>query len=53
MLWSGICFKCLGMQSVVNKSTYSSDATYKCCTKRTISNSECERVSDIMMVVVN
>jgi hypothetical protein len=27
--------------------------TYKCCTSGTVSKSECERVSDIMMVVVN
>jgi hypothetical protein len=27
--------------------------TYKCCTNGTVSISECERVSDIMMVVVN
>jgi hypothetical protein len=53
MLWSGISFKCLGIQSVVIKATYSKDVTYKCCTNGTVSNSECERVSDSMMVVVN
>jgi hypothetical protein len=51
MLWSGMCFKCLGIQSVVIKATYNSIVTYKCCTNGTVSNSECERVSDIMMVV--
>ena len=53
MLWSGICFKCLGIQSVVIEATYNSIVTHKCCTNGTVSNSECERVSDIMMVVVN
>jgi hypothetical protein len=53
MLWSGICFKCLGIQSVVNKATYNSIATYKCCTNGTVSTSESERVSDNMMVVAS
>jgi hypothetical protein len=48
-----MCFKCLGIISVVNKATYNSIVTYKCCTNGTVSNSECERFSDIMMVVVN
>jgi hypothetical protein len=48
-----VCFKCLGIQSVVNKATYNSIVTYKCCMNVTISNTECERVSDIMMVVAN
>jgi hypothetical protein len=52
MLWSGISFNCLGVQIVVNKEAYSSAVTYKCCTNGTVSNSECERVSDIMMVVL-
>jgi hypothetical protein len=40
--------------SVVTKyNTYSNVVTYKCCTNETVSNSEFERVSDIMMVVVN
>jgi hypothetical protein len=40
--------------SVVTKyNNYSNIVTYKCCTTGTVSNSECERVSDIMMVVVN
>jgi hypothetical protein len=54
MLWIGMCFKSLGIQSVVIKyNTYSNVVTYKCCTNGRVSNSECERVSDIMMVVVN
>jgi hypothetical protein len=54
MLWSGMCFKCLGIQSVVIKyTTYSNVVTYKCCMTGTVSNSECERISDIMIVVVN
>jgi hypothetical protein len=48
-----MCFKCLGIQSVVIKATYSNAVTYKCCTNGTVSNSECERGSDILMVVVN
>jgi hypothetical protein len=46
-------FKCLGIQSVVTKATYNSSVTYKWCMNRTVSSSECERVSDIMMVVAN
>jgi hypothetical protein len=54
MLWSGVCFKWLGRISVVTKyNTYSNIVTYKCCTNGTVSSSECERVSDIMMAVVN
>jgi hypothetical protein len=54
MLWSGMCFKSLGIISVVIKyNTYSNGVTYKCCTNGRVSNSECERVSAIMMVVVN
>jgi hypothetical protein len=53
MLWSGMCFKCLGIQSVVTKATYNSIVTYKCCMNGTVSNSECERASDIMMGVAN
>jgi hypothetical protein len=53
MLWSGMCFKCLGIISIVIKyNTYSKIVTYKCCTNRTVSSSACERVSDFMMVVV-
>jgi hypothetical protein len=52
-LWSGVCFKCLGIQSVVNKSTYNSIVTYKCFKNGTVSSSECEMVSDIMMVVAS
>jgi hypothetical protein len=48
-----MCFKCLGIQRVIDKATYNSAVTYKCCMNRTVSNSECERVSDIMMVVAN
>jgi hypothetical protein len=48
-----MCFKCLVIQSVVNKLTYNSTVTYKWCMNGTVSNSECERVSDIMMVVAN
>jgi hypothetical protein len=33
--------------------SYSNIATYKCCTNATVSNSECERVSDTLMVVAN
>jgi hypothetical protein len=51
MLWSGMCFKCLGIHSVVNKAAYSNIVTYKFCMNGTVSNSKCERVSDIMMVV--
>jgi hypothetical protein len=46
-------FKCLGIQSVVNKATYNSTVTYKWCMNGAVSNSKCERVSDIMMVVAN
>jgi hypothetical protein len=54
MLWSGTCFKWLGTISIVtNYYTYRNVATNKGCTSGTVSNSECERVSDIMMVVVN
>jgi hypothetical protein len=53
MLWIGMCSKCLGIQSVVNKADYSNMFTYKCCMNVTVSNSECERVSDIVMVVVS
>jgi hypothetical protein len=54
MLLSGMCFKCLGIQSVVIKyNTYSNVVTYKCCTNGTVSSSECERVSDIVMVVAS
>jgi hypothetical protein len=54
MLWSGIGFKWLGILSVVTKyNTYNNIVTYKCCTNGTVSSSECERVSDTMMVVVN
>jgi hypothetical protein len=35
------------------KHTYSNIVTDKCCMNGTVSNSECERVSDTMMVVVN
>jgi hypothetical protein len=54
MLCSGMCSKSLGIISVVTKyNTYSNIVTYKCCTNGTVSSSECERVSDIMMAVVN
>jgi hypothetical protein len=54
MLCSGTRFKRLGTISVVIEyNTYSNVVAYKCCTSGTVSNSECERVSDIMMVVVN
>jgi hypothetical protein len=54
MLWGGMCFKWLGIISVAAKyNTYSNIVTNKCCTSGTGSSSECERVSDIMMVVVN
>jgi hypothetical protein len=54
MLWSGMCFKCLGIQSFFIKyNTYSNGVTYKCCMTGIVSNSECERVSDIMMVVAS
>jgi hypothetical protein len=53
MLCSGMCFKCLVIQSVINKATYNIIVTHKCCMNGTVSNSECERVSDIMMVVAN
>jgi hypothetical protein len=46
-----MCFKCLGIQSVVTKATSNIIVTYKCCMNGTVSNSKCERVSDIMMVV--
>jgi hypothetical protein len=46
-----MCFKCLGIKSAVNKASYSNIVTYKCCMSGTVSNSKCERVSDIMMVV--
>jgi hypothetical protein len=53
MLYSGTCFKWLGIISVFTKyNTYSNVVTYKCCTNGAVSSSECERVSDIMMVVV-
>jgi hypothetical protein len=45
--------KCLGIISGVIKATYSNIVTYKCCTNETVSSSECERVSDIMMVVAS
>jgi hypothetical protein len=45
--------KCLGIISVVIKATYSNIVTYKCCSNGTVSSYECERVSDIIMVVVN
>jgi hypothetical protein len=48
-----MCFKCLVIQSVINKAIYNIIVTYKCCMNGTVSNSECERVSDIMMVVAN
>jgi hypothetical protein len=48
-----VCFKCLGIQIVVTKATYNSSVTYKWCMSGTVSNSECERVSDIMMVVAS
>jgi hypothetical protein len=35
-----------------SRQTYSNVVTYKCCTNRTVSNSECERLSDFMIVVV-
>jgi hypothetical protein len=53
MLWSGMCLKCLGIHSVVTKATYSNIFTYKCCMNGAVSNSKCERVSDIMMVVAS
>jgi hypothetical protein len=54
MLWSGMCFKCLGIQiGVIKYNTYSNDVTYKCCMNGTLSSSECEMVSDIMMVVAS
>jgi hypothetical protein len=54
MLCRGTCFKWLGIISVVTKyNTYSNVVTYKCCTSGTVSSSECERVSDIMMEVDN
>jgi hypothetical protein len=54
MLWSGMSFKCLGIQSVVIKyNTYSNGVTYKWYMTGTFSNSDCERVSDIMMVVAS
>jgi hypothetical protein len=46
-----MCFKCLGIRSVVIKATHSNIVIYDFCMNRTVSNSECERVSDIMMVV--
>jgi hypothetical protein len=48
-----MCFKFLGIQIVVIKSTYNSIVTYKWCMNGTVSNSECERVSDIMMMFAN
>jgi hypothetical protein len=48
-----MCFKCLGIQSIVIKATYSNIVTYMCCMNGAVSNSECERVSDIMMVVAS
>jgi hypothetical protein len=48
-----MCFKCLGIQSVFIKATENSSVTYKWCMNGTVSNSECERVSDIMMVVAS
>jgi hypothetical protein len=48
-----MCFKCLGIQIFVKKATYNSIVTFKWCMNGTVSNSECERVSDIMMVVAN
>jgi hypothetical protein len=53
MLLSGMCFKCLGIQSVVIKATYSNVVTYKCCMTGTVSSSEYERVSDNIMVVAS
>jgi hypothetical protein len=54
MLWSGMCLNWLGIISVITKyNTYSNIVTYKWCTSRTVSNSTCERVSDIMILVVN
>jgi hypothetical protein len=53
MLWSGMCFKCLGIKSVVIKATYNSIVTHKCYMTGTVSNSEYERISDIMIVIVN
>jgi hypothetical protein len=41
------------ISAVTKYNTYSNIVTYKCCKNGTVSNSECERVSDIMMVVVN
>jgi hypothetical protein len=38
---------------VIKYKTYSNAVTYRCCTNIPVSNSESERVSDIMMVVVN
>jgi hypothetical protein len=46
-------FKCLGIQSGAIKANYNSIVTYKWCMNGTVSSSECERVSDIMMVVAN
>jgi hypothetical protein len=48
-----MCFKSLVIQSVKDKAIYNIIVTYKCCMNGTVSNSECERVSDIMMVVAN
>jgi hypothetical protein len=49
-----MCFKCLGIQSVVIKyNTYSNVVTYKCNTTGRVSSSECERVSDNSMVAAS
>jgi hypothetical protein len=48
-----MCFKYLGTKNVVNEATYNSIVTYECCMNGIVSNSECEMVSDIMMVVAS
>jgi hypothetical protein len=49
-----MCFKTLEIISVFTKyNTYSNVVTYQCCMNGTVSRSECERVSDILMVVVH
>jgi hypothetical protein len=48
-----MCFKCLGIQSFVTKATHSNIVIYNFCTNKTVSNSECERVREIMMMFAN